>query len=192
MNENTGMDYISELIEYLQTLDIDDYKKFMEFALRAPNDIKILTSEILRLRSDVERYREDIKNLRGEVLNREKTDDINRIKANKYDRLVEMLQPTDGGRYVSDVVEAFWKYLRELQYVDTDDTTKPSKAMVEYHLKKVTSIDDSEVKTVAPVIPTVPSVPVTKDEVKVKAGSKRNTPVLDIKRVDVEDGKSIK
>lgn len=178
MNSNTPKDYIAELADYLQSLDISDYQKFVEFSFRAPNDMKILISEIGRLRSDIERYREDISNLRKNVLDREQTDGVNRLKAIKYDRLVEMLQPTDGGKYVNDVVEAFWRYLRELQYVDTDDTTKPSKAMVEYHLKKVTSIDDPEVKEVKP------------DEITVKTNGKRNTPVLDIKRVDVENGKS--
>lgn len=181
MNSNTPKDYIAELADYLQSIDISDYQKFVELSFRAPNDLKILISEVGRLRSDIERYREDITNLRKNIIEREQIDNINRIKATKYDRLVEMLQPTDGGKYVNDVVEAFWRYLRELQYLDTDDTTKPSKAMVEYHLKRVTSIDDPNISIVKDIK--------TNDD-KDKTAIKRNTPVLDIKRVDADDGKS--
>lgn len=107
-------DYIQELDKYLSQLSINDYQSFIELCLRAPADMRLMISEIGRLRSDIERYREDIAALRKEVFDKEKLISEYRPKANKYDRMVERLQPVDGGQYVNDVVEAFWKYLKDM------------------------------------------------------------------------------
>lgn len=114
-NNPSNLDYLQELEKYLANLSIADYQKYIEFCLRAPSDMRLLLSEVARLRSDIERYREDIESLRNELFNRDKLVNEFRPKANKFDRIVERLQPSDGGEYVNDVVEAFWRYLRDMQ-----------------------------------------------------------------------------
>ena len=152
----SGNDYILEVDKYLSNLSISDYQAYIEFCLRAPSDMRVLISEIHRLRNDIERYREDIGDLRKEILDNDKLITEYRPKANKYDRMVERLQPVDGGQYVNDVVEAFWRYLRDIQVPESGLT-----------LDRVKIQEKLESK------------------VEKKDGStKRNTPVFDLKRVD--------
>lgn len=130
-------DYIQELDKYLSQLSINDYQSFIELCLRAPADMRLMISEIGRLRSDIERYREDIAALRKEVFDKEKLISDYRPKANKYDRMVERLQPVDGGQYVNDVVEAFWRYLKDITAIDSE--TPLDRVKIEKRLEPSTS-----------------------------------------------------
>lgn len=163
----TSGDYLQGIEEYLSKLSIGDYKTFIDFCFRAPTDMRVLISELERLRSDIERYREDAKQTRQELIILTKESAEQRLKADKYDRLVERLQPVDGGQYVNDLVEAFWKYLKNLQYVEDGDLQKITKEKIEIALKSANE-DNKDSKTGG-------------------KSSKRNTPVLGINRIDQDE-----
>jgi hypothetical protein len=161
-DKGPNIDYLQELEKYLSNLSVADYQTYIEFCLRAPADMRILISEIGRLRNDITRYREDVAALRKEVFDRDKLVSEFRPKANKYDRMVERLQPVDGGQYVNDVVEAFWRYLRDLQVEESG--LRLDRAKIEEKLESKVGKSDTS--------------------------PKRNTPIIDIKRVyqDQDDG----
>lgn len=160
-------DYLKEIEEYLSALSIGDYKTFIDFCFRAPTDMRVLVSELNRLRSDIDRYRDDAQQARQELTSLTKEINEYRLKANKYDRLVEMLQPVDGGKYVNDVVEAFWQYLRNLQYVEDEKLEKMTKERVDNALdnkKNQSKVSSKSPKRNTPILGIHPA-PDQKDEI---------------------------